>query len=590
MPELTQNEYGRWKLKGVHHDFPGVTIHARYTYPYYKGQTEEFDITDQPGEDRLTKWETELGTPIISTVTADEIRKEYDECICGDTKYVVTNHEFQVVPYDVPEPSVSINSDKITVPYVGTEDERTAHVYITVTHGTFSGYTLSDQNIATASLERLSDTEARLTLVFNAGVGATETRTLYVTGYGTNGSKTSSAETSIQQTKNWSLSDVDYVIFTYEWGEEDGRDLDSFTFIDGLATGGSPSDWCHEYFEKGVGYDNGKLYNPGGTVKDEKYLGNEYKNSVIKFAGDNTESGGEYTLIDFKKLNEYVEEGINNGQLQPDGKIVIYLMGCWYNTRGDGLASASFIAYKGGEVYRETIEETQYSGKYKYSVSGDTEVKGTKEVTGINVFSARLNSLDNSLEALKTYTTMAAFVYDYSTSTFFLETDPEEIAKITPNRYNYGLQLSYSGKIQITGSKVLEREFSINPTIKIDVDQSYIQNERNYRFDFSQVQLSAVSGDSPNSPVSCRVEFDSCKTVDSSSTQYDGLIHLQYLNNHSFEVTVPAGHIYSGSYSDGYSAFYHLIQPNEFMELVVKRNRDVGEPGCFKVDLCETEH
>ena len=204
-------------------------------------------------------------------------------------------------------------------------------------------------------------------------------------------------------------------------------------------------------------------------MKGETFVGSSYNDSVIKFAGDNTDSGGEYTLIDFKKLNEYVEEGLNNGQLQPDGKIVIYLMGCWYITRSDGFASASFTAYKGGTVYREILEETQFSGKYKYSVSGDTEIKGTKEVTGINVFSARFNSLDNSQEALKTYTTMAAFVYDYSTNTFFLETEQERILAINPNRYNYWLQLKYDGYIQINGSSVIQKSFSDNLTIKINI-------------------------------------------------------------------------------------------------------------------------
>lgn len=479
-------------------------------------------------------------------------------------------------------PTINITSDLGSIPRSGATVTYTINIqngvysryYIVQPYGTLVSEDTSDPNSIVVKISYpQNDTGDEQEIDFVAevrGVGSQSSNLFTAT------------KTLIWEYSRWVLSDVDYVVFTYEWTAENGHDLDSFTFIDCLAT--SSTGWHGEYFESGVGYGNGRNYNPGGTVKGERIIGNSYTNSVIKFAGDNTDSGGEYTLIDFKKLNEYVEEGLNNGQLQPDGKIVVYLMGCWYGTRGNGLANASFTAYKGGDVYREILEEQEYSGKYKYSVSGDTEIKGTKEVTGVDVFSARLNSLDNSREALKTYTTMAAFVYDYSTSTFFLETDPERIVAINPSRYNYGLQLKYSGNIQINGSSTLQKSFSDNPTIDINIGD--IQNEREYYIDFNQSYLIATSGSSPDSPISCGIRFDSCETDDPSTSQYDGVIQLQYINDHSYKVTIPAGHIYSGSYQYGYSVYYHLTQTNEFLRLVANH---VGRVGYFKADLHEIQ-
>ena len=669
MPELTQNENGKWKLKGIHHDIPGVTIQAHYTYPYYHGQTVNFEITSQQGEDVDTPWETELGTPIISTVTADEIKKKYDECIIGNTRYVVKDHEFQVVPYNVvfeitnntpvvesivtserfavrsegvsdigydesesvnvtsvdyqtyyvdvefgenleeenrtikitlsgktasgkvikasasitqkgydPEPTIWMNPDKWVVPYVGTEEERTAHVYITVRNGRFSGYTLSDQNIATAHLEEISDSEAILTLVFNAAVGTVGNRTLHVTGCGINGSKTDCVEIEIEQTKNWSLSDVDYVIFTYEWGEDDGKDLDSFTFIDGLATGGSSSDWCHEYFEKGVGFGNGKA---NGL---ERYVGDSYQNSILKFSGDNRKNGREHTVIDFKKLNEIIENGIETGKLSPDGEIVIYLSGCWYTSRNSGNTIASFSAYKGGYYEWELIDREQE--KYAYVPRGEYTEVGSKTTESINIFSKHSNAVQNYMSAIETYTTVAAFVYDYSNKTFYLEYDSEEIKNLPGNRYRYGLQSRFGdGKIAVSGST--SQDITISDSIVFKKNVESIQDERVYNFDFSNVELITYTGSTQDTPVHTSLKFDSCSTVSSSSTKYDGDIRLELVNDHSFRVTVPAGHKYSGSYDYGYEVYYHILQSNYYLKLMSSRLLINAPDGCF--ELCVNE-
>ena len=548
MPELTQNEYGRWKLKGVRHDFPGVTIHARYTYPYYNGQTEEFDITDQPGEDILTRWETELGAPI----TVDEIRKEYDECICGGTKYVVTNHEFQVVPYDL-QPTISMEPDKNVVPYVGTVNDRTVVVDILVENGNFSGYTLSNQNIATAELNLLSDSYAQLVLVFNQDAEATVTRELTVTGYGINGSKICSGTTTISQTKNWSLSDVDYVLFTYEWGEEDGKDLDSFTFIDGLSdsTGGTYG----FTFEKGVGYGNGTRKSiPGSSSKREYYLGDDYDNTLLKMACDNTQSGGEYTLINFKRLNECIEDAISKGEIPLDRNVVtVYLTGSWFDVKRQGKCNISFSAYKGDDCVVELVPVGTSTTKYTYEIT-DYGEKEEKTVEDIDVYAGNGMHGINDRQAIKQYTTIAAFEYFFKENRFELITGEDLKSLDGGRRYQEGVYSTKNGQMVVSGSHSESRNYAVNPTIDITAD---IINEREYIVTFDNCVYTYYTGTTAYSQ-NLRMIPDSCAPYDQETPQGDSAITLEQVSDTSFKVTVPSGHIYGGSALYGYRVYYKL--------------------------------
>lgn len=644
MPELTQNENGKWKLKGIHHDIPGVTIQAHYTYPYYHGQTVNFEITSQQGEDVDTPWETELGTPIISTVTADEIKKKYDECIIGNTRYVVKDHEFQVVPYNVvfeitnntpvvesivtserfavrsegvsdigydesesvnvtsvdyqtyyvdvefgenleeenrtikitlsgktasgkvikasasitqkgydPEPTIWMNPDKWVVPYVGTEEERTAHVYITVGNGRFSGYTLSDQNIATASLEMRSDSEAMLTLVFNAAVGMVGNRTLYVTGCGINGSKTDCVEIGIEQTKNWSLSDVDYVLFTYEWSGDDGDDLDSFTFIDGLSdsTGGTYG----FTFEKGVGYGNGTRKSiPGSSYKSEYYLGNDYDNTLLKMACDNTKSGGEYTLIDFKRLNECIEDAISKGEIPLDRNVVtVYLMGNWFGAKRQGKCNISFSAYKGDDCTVNLVPVGTSTTIYTYEIT-DYDEKEEKTVENIDVYAGNGIHGVNHLKALKQYTTIAAFEYFFKENRFELITGEDLKTLDGGRRYQEGVYSTANGQILVSGGNAYPRNYSRIPTINITADTT---NEREFIVTFDNCVYTYYTGTTAYSQ-NLKMIPDSCRPYDPETPQGDSAITLEQVDDTSFKVTVPSGHTYSGTATDGYRVYYKL--------------------------------
>jgi len=82
------------------------------------------------------------------------------------------------------------------------------------------------------------------------------------------------------------VANADYVLFSFEW-EGDG-DLDCIV---------KTSNFDEDYI--GIGYGTHPLY--GGYDKNANYRPNE----IIQWSGDVTKSGGEYFLIDMKKLKEY---------------------------------------------------------------------------------------------------------------------------------------------------------------------------------------------------------------------------------------------------------------------------------------------
>lgn len=90
------------------------------------------------------------------------------------------------------------------------------------------------------------------------------------------------------------VGNADYVLFSFEW--EDNGDLDCLV---------KTSNFDTDYI--GIGYGSYTLY--GGYYNKTNVRPNE----IIQWSGDMTSSGGEYFLIDMKKLKEYkTKYGLTN--------------------------------------------------------------------------------------------------------------------------------------------------------------------------------------------------------------------------------------------------------------------------------------
>ena len=478
-------------------------------------------------------------------------------------------------------PTVTMSADGIIpVPKEG----GTATVTITVTDGTFDHYEVTP-GVTVVSVQRPNETTVIITLSFGENTTGEEvicTVTGYGRGVGYSTGLTSSETIEVPQTySKWSLSDVDYVIFTYGWTEADGKDLDSLTFIDGLAR--NASDTYGAYYLKGVGFANGSS-DPGSTdIYKEKFIGPNAASSALRMAGDNTKSGGEYTVINFKKINEYIKDAINRGEIAANSKLIVYLMGSWYGERREGNASISFTAYKGGDISRNNIG----TNTYNYTITGNTEVKGSYTENNVNVFAAQrvtgiqgveAHAIANYGEPIERYTTMAAFVYDYKYASFYLVTGEE--LKSLGSRYRYGLQSCLSGTINLSGSKTITEDFTKNQEFVISgVNKSV---ERTYNVTLNG-QLNVVTGSTPGNVHSVQFQMvpNSCETYSTGTSDYDGQILLAYVNPTSFRVTIPAGHIYDGTGLYGYRVYYDVVNDDEYMReflgYVTRQYIDINE-------------
>ena len=167
------------------------------------------------------------------------------------------------------------------------------------------------------------------------------------------------------------LPDFDFLTFTFSWAKDDGSDLDTMTWIDDnnieiLDRDGSVARTLDEL---GVGFS--------GIGSGGLYSGNT--STYIQHGGDNTGSGNECVLINFKKLcdRDWISSGVT--------KLYAYSFGNWFGDKKRGNCSVSMKTYKGDGMQHGTD-----GNRYIFVPSGNTELVSDKTFNG-NVYAAGYN-------------------------------------------------------------------------------------------------------------------------------------------------------------------------------------------------------
>ena len=410
------------------------------------------------------------------------------------------------------------------------------------------------------------------------------------------------------ESSGWSLTDVDYVIFTFSWDETDGEDLDSFTFIDGLAS--SSTDFYGSTFERGVGFGNGEGY-------DEMYIGPtrgcSVDDAILRFSHDNRENGAEYTLVNFKNLKNVITQGIEEGVLDPNSKIIIYLMTSWYTKKLDGYTSISLTAYRGGGIVRRGESEN-----YRYDITGETEIIDEYQDTGINIF-AKTGQVYNAMVAIDTYTTTAAFVYDYDNNKFTFVSGDGLKTLDGGRRYKYGLKsdmsgvffnrnLSVDGDINFTieqQGKAIDGDYLTNsnlydPTIRINITNNDFISNRVYNIKpynplngQLRMTLIAASGDTRVEQTKY-LEIRDISTPESGETGFDDRIVFQIADDGPYKyikMMVPGNYMHQnvGPYDGARVYYYPDDKGDDLLKLWVKsRSSSSSSPnGSWLIDMRE---
>ena len=155
------------------------------------------------------------------------------------------------------------------------------------------------------------------------------------------------------------LPDFDNLILRYNWTDEDGKDFDTMTVINGT----------------GLTINNKKVddYNVGYGS------GNANSNFVLVHGGDNTASGDETCLI---KLGDIcTEENLITMKTNGVKSFYIDIYGFWYKSKNNGNVTIEMTAYKGGTVSLGTADNA-----FKWVVNGGENVLTTTLSTNVNAF------------------------------------------------------------------------------------------------------------------------------------------------------------------------------------------------------------
>lgn len=188
----------------------------------------------------------------------------------------------------------------------------------------------------------------------------------------------------------------DYIVLRYEWTEDAGRDLDTFT---GFINTGTPhdNDW--------VGYGQGEAKVPGGAPAPYLTWGN-----------DNTGSGVESIVVDFKKLSQ---DYANLPEI-----VRVKMNALWWGTRGNGVVNVRLSTYLGGTMSYDATTKN-------YINTGGTAVNEqvlTKDVTHANHDKLIANS-----------TPVAVLNWNKNTGRATLTTDGEITNPSTNSTFPYDL-------------------------------------------------------------------------------------------------------------------------------------------------------
>lgn len=188
------------------------------------------------------------------------------------------------------------------------------------------------------------------------------------------------------------LPDFDYLTFIFNWDTDNGRDFDTATYVSGTPYTISGK----TLYELPVGY------NCDGSKEQYSAATSVY----LQHGGDNTQSGDECALINWKKIcnYDYISAGITT--------LYCDLYGNWYREFGDGNCRVTYKTYKGDGMKHGTEEN-----KYIFVPSGNTELVTEKTISGnVRAFS----STNASSEKKENYSKIARFEYDIATKSALL--------------------------------------------------------------------------------------------------------------------------------------------------------------------------
>lgn len=251
------------------------------------------------------------------------------------------------------------------------------------------------------------------------------------------------------------LPDFDNLILRYNWTDEDGKDFDTMTVINGT----------------GLTINNKKV----DDYNVDYGSGNTNSNFVLVHGGDNIISGDETCLIRMGDI--CTEENLLTMKTNGVKSFYIDIYGIWYKSKNNGNVTIEMTAYKGGTV--------SLGNAFKWVVNGGEKVLTTTLPTNVNAFanSSEILKLQYCKHYKDSYTKIGRVTYNIKTKATYLTLtgvksgweDAFELY-VRPNLVEDISSDGASGTVTIKSSK---NGSMLNCTIKKSVDWLTVSIEGN---------------------------------------------------------------------------------------------------------------
>ena len=303
------------------------------------------------------------------------------------------------------------------------------------------------------------------------------------------------------------IADCHYFVFSYDWLDTDGTDLDSLTVINNVPA-----------LLDNRGYSvTGDTVGYGGTSAPSNYSVSGQSNVLyLKHGGDNRCSGAEGAIICLKNI---IDNGTSLGQITVNDKIYIDIYACWFADKFNGNMSVKFRQFKGSGNYSEDIvEEELYCDR-----SGTYYKNFNPSPTAINVTTNDNGEIVDYIETERRYVN-ALGTYNYKLA--------KNMECLAAGAYTHVLRLVYNVATEITSLETFGDDGINTKLLKLYVWYKY-QNEE------------PAKGSYPE------------HTVDESS-------HNISIDNIYFEDNIENNNVVSAS-----ETRYLFTEPSEYLRLIV---------------------
>lgn len=322
-------------------------------------------------------------TPRVLNITAS-----YGGYTAETTYTVIASNECGAPIYIVARYSIS-SEDNESVDYTG--GTATFTYYLSYSENGGEDSAIKDENINRClSFSKLSPTDLNVTIgETQKNNGVFTTPVSFIQNNYQNGEKginwifRISCETADNNPKDISIyqankyehliPNCDYFLFKYEWGESDGKDLDSLTRITNTRLLDSDN---KNVSLKTVGY--------GGTANGSMVYGTQLGQDrpYLRFGGDNMCNGYEYTIICLRNI-------MDSGLISNDDEIYIDVYANWYRKKDAGNMKIIYDQYSGTSESHafsaeiDTIVQTDCSVRdyNKFSPKDETTIKVAESVS-----------------------------------------------------------------------------------------------------------------------------------------------------------------------------------------------------------------